>query len=283
MQHHAGWTETANGVRLATYTWQPEGRPRAILAFSHGIAEHAGRYERLAQTLTGAGYALHMADLRGHGESPGKRGHIGSFAEYREDFAAIVQSAWDAAPEAPYFIGGHSLGGLIALNAALDRPLGARGIVVSAPALGLAFDPPGWKVALGRVLSVVAPTATFPIDLDAEALCRDGEVVAAYQSSSAVHNDITARAYTETIAAQHETLASPERLEMPLLLMHGTGDTITSLQRSQAFFERAGSADKTFKTYDGFYHELFNEPDNGQVFADLVQWLDEHTATPGLL
>ncbi|NLH08182.1 MAG: alpha/beta hydrolase [Chloroflexi bacterium] len=277
MRQSAGHTETEGGLRLVTRPWLPDGKPKAILAFSHGIGEHTGRYEGLARALAEAGYALHMADLRGHGESPGKRGHIGSFSEYREDFAAIVQSAWDAAPEAPYFIGGHSLGGLIALNAALDQPLGARGIVVSAPALGLAFEPPAWKVAAARILSAIAPAATFPSGLDTDALCRDGDVVAAYRSDPLVHDAISARAYTEMMAAQRETLANAGRLQMPLLLMHGTADRLTNYEHSRLFYERAGSTDKLFKTYDGFYHELFNEPDKEQVFADLIEWLDAHT------
>lgn len=276
MRHITGQTDTEDGRRIVTQTWLPEGEPRAILAFSHGVGEHCRRYDHVGEALAEAGYALHMGDLRGHGESPGARGHVMSFDEYRADFAAIVQSAWRAAPQAPYFIGGHSLGGLIALSAALDRPLGGRGIVVTGPALGLAFDPPVWKVTLARLLAVIAPAARFSTGLDTQALSRDPAVVQAYESDPLVHGDITARGYVETMNAQREAVANAARLQMPLLVMHGSADRLTSVEASRAFVEQAGTADKTLKVYEGFYHELFNEVEAGQVLADLVAWLDAH-------
>lgn len=276
MHHITGQADTEDGRRIATRTWLPESEPRAILAFSHGIGEHCGRYDHVGKALASAGYALHMADLRGHGESPGPRGHVMSFGEYRADFAAIVESAWQAAPTAPYFIGGHSLGGLIALSAALDRPLGGLGVVVTGPGLGLAFEPPAWKVALARVLALVAPGARFSTGLEHEALSRKPAVVQAYESDPLVHGDITARGYVETMNAQRQAMANAGRLEMPLLVMHGSADRLTSVEASRTFVERAGSADKTLKIYDGFYHELFNEVGAEQVLGDLVAWLDAH-------
>lgn len=276
MHHLVGEIRTEDGVRLYSQTWLPTGEPRAMLAFSHGAAEHTDRYAHVGEALTDAGYGLHMADLRGHGNSEGKRGHVMSFADYREDFAAIVQSAWDVAPEAPYFIGGHSLGGLIALNAALDRPLGARGVAVSSPVLKLNFEPPGWKVLMGSIMSFILPGLSVSNELDPTGLSRDEAVVQAYRDDPRIFTTITARGYTEMMTAQQETMANAARLEMPLLIMHGAADPIASPAASQEFYERASSADKTYKPYEGMYHEIFNEIGNEQVLADLIAWMDAH-------
>lgn len=273
MRHLNDHTTTEDGLRLRTQTWLPAGEPRAVLAFAHGQSDHSGRYGHVGEALAGAGFALHMADLRGHGESPGRRGHVMRFEEYRLDFDALVQSAWDIAPTAPYFIGGHSMGGLIALNAALDRPIGPRGVVVTGPLLRLAFEPPGWLVAVGRAAAVIAPTMAFSNQLDAQDLCHDPAVVREYEGDPLVHSQVSARAYTEMTRAETGTLAQAGRLEMPLLLLQGGADRVVSPQASREFYERAGSADKTLRVYDGLYHEILNEPENGQVLADLIEWL----------
>jgi alpha-beta hydrolase superfamily lysophospholipase len=276
MRHIESKVKTSDGLNLYAQAWLPDGEPKAMLAFSHGQSEHIGRYAHVGAALAAAGYGLHMADLRGHGKSPGARGHIMGWQDYLNDFAAIREGARQAAPAAKQFLGGHSLGGLIALSAAVQNPPGYEGVIASAPLLRLAFEAPAWKAAMGRVLSGIVPGLTMSNELDASGLSHDRAIVEAYVSDPMVHGKVTARFFTEMLRAQVDTLQHARDLRLPLLVMHGAADPIVSPQASREFYEAAGSADKTLKLYDGLYHEIFNEPEKEQVLADLIAWLDAH-------
>lgn len=276
MRHVETQTQTEDGLTLYAQAWLPDSEPKAMLAFSHGQAEHSGRYAHLGAALAKAGYGLYMADLRGHGKSPGQRGHIMRWEEYQSDLEAMRRGAHQMAPAAKQFMGGHSLGGLIVLNAALENPPDCAGVIASAPALRLAFVPPAWKVTLGRLLAGLVPTLTMSNELDASGLSHDPAVVQAYVNDPLVHGKVTARFFTEFVKAQAHTLQHAEDVRLPLLILHGSADPLVDVSASREFYERAASADKTLKIYEGLYHEAFNEPQKEQVFADLIGWLDAH-------
>ncbi|MBK8045968.1 MAG: alpha/beta fold hydrolase [Anaerolineales bacterium] len=125
--HRTGTLAGVNGVTLFTQTWQPGGATRGALVLIHGFGEHSGRYGYLVDALTAKGYAIYSMDQRGHGQTAGQRGHVMAFDEFTDDVGALIASARGATTEAPLFLFGHSLGGLIALNYAIRRPEGLRG------------------------------------------------------------------------------------------------------------------------------------------------------------
>jgi len=109
----------------------------------HGIGEHSGRYGNVVDTLLPQSISIWALDLRGHGHSEGKRGHVGSFDEYVSDVLSLVNIAREDKKESTrLFLLGHSMGGLIALDFALKCPQMIDGLVVSSPALGLAVKVP---------------------------------------------------------------------------------------------------------------------------------------------
>ncbi len=273
-----GQARAADGLMLFTRTWLPDSTPRGVLAMSHGGGEHSGRYTWVGEALSGAGYALHMADLRGHGKSQGKRGHVMSWAEHRADFDAILQGARAAAPGAPLFIAGHSLGGLLAASAALDVPEGsAAGVILSSPFFQTEWEPGALKLALARLLSNVTPRLTLASGITADMVSRTPEVIAAYSQDPLVHDRVSVRAAQSILGAQQQTLAQAERLRVPLLLLLGTGDRLATPAAGRAFYGGVSSTDKELRIYDGLYHELLNEPERNDVLADIIQWLDAHT------
>jgi acylglycerol lipase len=274
MKHQTSTIETANGLRLFAQSWLPDGNPKAIIVFSHGIGEHSGRYAHVGQALADHGYGLFMDDLRGHGQSAGKRGHINSWDDFRSDFTALYDTARAAYPGIPVFGGGHSLGGLIALNIAVTTPNDCAGVIASSAGLGLAFVPPQWKVALAKTLSNLTPALAMSNELDPDWLSRDKAVVEAYRSDPLVHDRITARCFVEFTKAQTETLAGAGTLTLPLYLIGGMDDQLTSTEAIEAFYAAAGSKYKTLKIYKGLYHEVFNEPEQAAVIGDLLAWLD---------
>ena len=97
---------TRDGLRLRSLTLRPPGDIRAVVAMVHGLAEHIDRYTDLHRALLDAGYAVAAADLRGFGHSPGRRGHIQGWADYRADACAILDGARALAPDAPCFLFG---------------------------------------------------------------------------------------------------------------------------------------------------------------------------------
>jgi acylglycerol lipase len=104
-----------DGLQIFARKWEPEGEIKAVINLVHGIGEHSGRYQRWAEQLTGAGYAVMTFDLRGHGNSGGLRGHVSTFDHYADDVSLLLENTSKQFPGKPCFLYGISLGGIIVL------------------------------------------------------------------------------------------------------------------------------------------------------------------------
>ncbi len=281
-RYESGAVRGAGGLELYRQAWRPEGEPAAVLAVVHGYGEHGGRYGYLVEAVVPLGYAVHVYDLRGHGRSPGRRGHISAFSDYVQDTGAFLQAvgAGEGA-EAPVYLLGHSLGGLIAATYVEERPGGLAGLILSSPFLRLRLPVPGVKRLAASALSRLAPARDVGNTLPASGLSHDPEVVAAYTSDPLNHHVATARWAAEVLAAQRAALAAAPRLRLPLLVMYGDADPIADPAATRKLFAAAGSTDKRERCYAGFYHELFNETGRAAVFADLALWLAERRPVAG--
>ncbi len=272
MQHRESTFKGSGGLDLFYQSWLPDRPARAVVVIVHGHGEHSGRYANVVAQLVPQGFAIYALDHRGHGRSPGQRGYANSMAEFRGDVGALVQLAAAAHPGLPLFIFGHSLGGLIGLDYILHHPEGLRGAVISAPAVGQVGVAP-ILLAVGRVLSRVWPTFSMSAGLDVNAISRDPQAVAAYQNDPLVHGLGTARLATAVMDTAVWCQANAHTLQLPLLMIHGAADTITSPADSRRFFDNAASPDKTYIAYDGGYHESHNDLHHAQMVADLSAWL----------
>lgn len=275
MKHLEGSFRGSGNLDLFYQSWHPEDQPRAALALVHGFGEHSGRYPNVVNHFVPRGYAVYGFDHRGHGRSPGQRGHINAWSEYRDDVRAFVQLVTARESPRPIFLWGHSLGGLIVLEYALHYPEGLRGVIASAPLLGQAGISP-ILIALARVLSRVAPTFSLSTGLDATTLSRDPAVVKAYTSDPLVHSLGTPRLSTEISAAQTWTLAHASEWRVPLLLFFGTADRLVPPENTRKFFDAITFPDKHKIEYEGAYHETHNDIIHAQVMADVEQWLQTH-------
>ncbi len=272
--------DTFAGVRdvpIHVRIWVPTGRPTGVVVISHGFAEHGGRYATVAQRLLAAGIAVVAPDHRGHGLSGGRRTSVRRFGDYSGDLATVITRSRDRWPEQHLVLLGHSMGGLIALDYAI-RPLTALdGLVLSAPA-ACPGDVSKAKLAVGRVLSVVAPNAGV-LRLPLNRISRDQAVVDAYNNDPLVfRTPIRARLGAEMLDAMDRVDAALPAMRMPLLVMQGTADGLVDPGCGPHVYERAGSPDKTLKMYEGLWHEIFNEPERDRVLADLEVWLQAHLA-----
>ena len=266
----------AKGRRIFAQSWLPEGHPRDQVVIAHGYAEHSGRYEHVARFLTSEGFAVHALDHHGHGRSEGATAVIERFAQAIADIDALVEKVRADSGQATVKLIGHSMGGSLALNYALEHPQRLSGLVLSGPAI--AGKLPWHQRTLLAVLSRIAPRAGM-IQLDGSAVSRDPAVVAAYEADPLVYRGkVPARTLYEMLS----TAASyPERvaaLKMPCLLMHGGADRLVRAADTKPLFEAIGSPDKTIRIWPGLYHEIFNEPEQDEALRVTADWLAAHPA-----
>ena len=250
--------------------------PRAVVLLVHGLAEHGGRYQHVAEALAKRSIASYAPDHLGHGRSPGRRCHIRQFAEFYAPLDALRDAIDERYPGLPCFIVGHSLGGLITGNYLLGRQQRFIGAAFSAAAFDVPEPPAPLALFINRLLAMIWPTLGV-LQLEATEISRDPEVVRRYAEDPLVHSGkVSARLVVELFSAM-ETLRERRReLELPVLVMHGEGDVMTPPWGSQQFAADLGSTDQRLRIYAKLYHEIFNEPEREQVLADLLDWLDEH-------
>lgn len=271
----AGTFPGADGLLLHARAWAaPE--PRAALLVAHGLGEHAGRYATLAADLAVRGVSVYAPDHRGHGRSPGARGHVGRFAELVDDFEAFRRHVAAALPPGfPVFLLGHSLGGLVALRHLEEHPdAGYAGAVLSAPLLGVALRPPAWKTSLAGLLSRLAPALRLGSGIDAADLSTDEAVVAAYRADPLVHPWITSRLYTEIQAAMRLAVERRDRIRAPLLFVVPGDDRIVLAGATEAF-ARGLARGAEVRRFPGFRHESLNERERAAVVAEIAEWMAE--------
>ncbi|MCA1005235.1 alpha/beta hydrolase [Rhodococcus hoagii] len=273
MQHTESEFAGVHGTRIVYDVWRPDGPPTGILLLAHGLGEHARRYGHVVERLVGLGLVVYAPDHRGHGRSGGKRIELHDWSEFIDDLHQLSAIATAENPGLDRFLLGHSMGGAIALSYALDHQDELSGLILSAPAVDVVGGKPKIVVEIGKILGRFAPG--IPVEtLDAKSVSRDPAVVAAYESDPLVHHGkVKAGIARGMILAAESFPARLPSLTLPVLLLHGTEDHLADISGSRMIAAHAGSKDLTLKTYDGLFHEVFNEPEQEKVLDDLVDWL----------
>ena len=267
----AYWT-AADGARLALRRSRAAGRARGALILLHGYGEHGGRYGELAAWFAERGVSVWALDQRGHGRSPGRRGHVSRFAQFVSDVSALRKLV-GGEEEAPQLLFGHSVGGTVVLRYLETAPEGLSGAIVSSPFLAVAMPVPVWKRALARILPDLYPSLPVATGINVAHLSTDPSVGQAALSDPLYHRVMTPRAYREILLAQHAVLAEGRRIGVPLLVLLAGDDRIASSAVSEAFARGLGG-DVSVTVYEGFFHEIFNEPQRARAYRDVERWLD---------
>ncbi len=262
------------GTRLHGLCWRPAsgGDPSRTIVLAHGLGEHVGRYAALGDWLAARGWTLRGHDHRGHGRSGGARGTLASPRELVDDLAFALDTAARQAGAAPLLLG-HSLGGLVALACALDRPALVSGLVLSSPALAPGLS--RWQKLLLAVMSRLAPDVAVSNGLDPSKLSHDEETVRAYVADTLVHDRISARLGRFIVDGARAALARAPRLSVPTLLLYAGDDRLVDPAGSREFARGAPPALLHAREYPGAWHEIFNETPERRsaVLADLEDWL----------
>lgn len=277
MKHTEGTFKGFKGCNLYFQSWHPD-QPSAIVTLVHGLGAHSGILHNVVDYLLPLGYEVYAMDLRGHGRSDGPRGFIESWEEFREDLRAFLQYIRQQRAQCPLILWGHSMGGTIVLDYALRYPDDMQGLIVSAPALGQ-VSVPLHKLVIGQVLSQFLPHFRLPIGLTKGMEVHDREALAAYLQDPLRHEMGSARLATEFLSTVDWIYYHGAELRVPLLLLHGTADLVTSPQASRAFFQRVLFPDKEHHEYPGAEHELYEDLDRFTMLNDVEVWLDRHLAS----
>lgn len=259
--------------RLHCVTTSPDAA-WARLLIVHGYGEHAGRYADLMRWLGERGVAVEAIDLRGHGKSTGRRGHVSRWEEYLDDLGAFLQR--HERGTLPLFVMGHSHGGLIVAAAAERGILAApaiRGCVLSSPYLGSLLKTPAWKLLIARAANHLAPAMGVATGLAAEMITSDPAMREQDKADTLMNRIATPRWYFSTVATQKQVIAEAARFRLPLLTLIGDADVIADPTVVAGFYQAASSPDKTLYRYANRVHELFREVGREQVYRDLHGWL----------
>jgi alpha-beta hydrolase superfamily lysophospholipase len=267
MLHSEGSFRGLQDFNIYYQRWLPQGLPRAVLLVAHGYAEHSGRYMNLVDHFVPKGYAVYALDHRGHGRSDGERVEVDSFDDYLVDLKTFFDLVRSEQPAPKIFLVGHSMGAAISTAYVLRHQLELDGLVLSGG--GITPNDPE------RAARIAAKTPPRTGDLSST-LSRDPAVIEAYVNDPLV--------YTGPLPGRRSALAGlrsqlPDRvkeIKLPVLIMAGAASPLGDGPRSEALFEDVGSPDKTLKLYPELMHEIFNEPEHPQVFADMEAWLEHH-------
>jgi alpha-beta hydrolase superfamily lysophospholipase len=269
----------ARGISLFRRSWIPEA-PSRLMVVVHGFAEHSGRYEDFGAWFAERGCAVHAFDLRGHGRSEGKRNHVHRFEDFLDDTGRLLALVCEEHPGLPRYVVGHSMGGLIATAFVRERAPEIDALVTSGAAL--APSVPRSKVIASRVLKRIVPRLYLDAGLPAEGLSRDPEVVEKYLADPLVNTKISVGLGSEMLEAVARTAGGGAAVKVPMLLLHGAADPLCAASGSDSFFQSLSGdvrAASGLQIYPGLLHEIFNEPERLDVFADVLRFLETHGDT----
>ncbi len=265
------WISSEN-VQFFAQEWTPENQIIASITLVHGLGEHSSRYQHLAEYYCERGISVLSFDQRGHGRTQGKRGHIPSYNLAMQDIKHFIAENRSRHPESRHFLYGHSLGGAMALYYIMTEKTGIEGAIVTDPGLAAGEPLPPVKLALAKVMAKIAPSVTMANGLDRDNLSRDPQVVQRYNNDPLVHNQVSASLGMDLFSKGAWMIENAASLDIPLLLMYGTGDHLVDLSAIRSFIKNA-EGKVTSRAWDGFFHEIHNEPEQKEVFDFTINWI----------
>ncbi len=281
---------SSDGTQIAAYRWDPSGEPRAIIQVTHGMGEHALRYEHVAQALTDAGFVVYAQDQRGHGatasqDAPGDLGQ-GGWPALVEDIGRLSVLARAEHPGLPLILLGHSMGSFAVQQYLLDHSDEVDGVVLTGTAVIDLLEP---ALDLDEPLDLAVFNAAFqPARTDFDWLSRDESVVDAYVADPLCGFGIDTRSAKGMFEGARR-LADPTQVAairhgLPVYIAVGEMDPVngglTLLTPLTDRLAAAGLTDVTVVTYPDARHEILNETNRDEVIAALVAWASRVTRHP---
>ncbi|MGB5526582.1 MAG: lysophospholipase [Gemmatimonadota bacterium] len=279
-EERTGTLEVSGGARLFFRSRETDGSRGRLLAV-HGLGEHSGRFGRIAACAAVAGLDYFALDLRGHGRSPGRRGHTGSFDRLLTDLDRLRRRTGTGEPKLPTFLLGHSLGGLIVGRYVQEFGFPSlAGAVLVAPYVDLAMSPPAWKLRLSDVADRLVPSLTMDNEIRADMLFRTEEEQAAHQDDPLVHHRLSARLWGDMRRQAAILVRRADQTRTPILVQVSGDDRVVSAAACHELASRFGGDTRVIE-YEEAYHDLFRDPAADRAASDLVRWIGDILAGRG--
>ena len=262
--------EAEDGLLLTIYHWRHQA-PKAAVVISHGWSEHSARYQALAEWLLGYGFSIYSLDHRGHGRSEGKRGHVRRWIDYVRDLELLRSRVSE---EKQYLIG-HSMGGMISLHHLLEYPNRFSAVALSGPAADVSIEVPLATRLVGKTMSWLLPRLSLNHDVDASVVCSDPRIVEAYELDPFNHGKVSARWFTEYLAAVDRLKKGARDISTPVAIWHGVGDELVEPWVSEQLFERLAMPEKQRTVVPNALHEILFEPSWEETAKEMKNWLEQ--------
>jgi alpha-beta hydrolase superfamily lysophospholipase len=268
--------ESTDGVKIFVRSWRPDSQPRAVIAMCHGFNSHSGYYRWAAEQFMSNGCAAYALDLRGRGQSDGRRFYVDDIGDYVSDVSAVVKLARSRDPGLPVFLLGHSAGGIVCCVYTLENQSQLAGLICES----FAFRAPGprFMLTLVKGLSRITPHMGV-LRLRNEDFSRDQEVVRSMNDDPLiVHENQPAKTVAALVRADERLEKEFPLITLPVFILHGTADHVTMPSGSQFFYDTVGSKDKTLRLYEGHYHDLLSDTGKEEVITDITGGIVKHLA-----
>jgi alpha-beta hydrolase superfamily lysophospholipase len=265
---------TKDHLHLYGQVWKPETPPKAVVNYVHGFGSHSNRAKDLFQELVKHNIAIVTLDYRGHGRSSGKRGYAKKYDNLLSDIKTLIQHSKKTFPKTPAFLYGHSLGGNLAINYILRKKHSINGVIATSPWIKLTYPPGNKKIILAKILSKIFPRIIFNANINPNILSRDKTIREQYMHDNLVHNRMSPKLYFQIEQAGKYLLVNKHKINIPVLLMHGNHDKLTSHKATKYLAKNTGD-NTVIKIWKNNYHELHNEPNKSEVIDYIVKWIND--------
>ena len=254
------------------YSWLPNKKINVAIGIIHGLGEHSNRYDDFAEYFCKKGFGVYSIDLRGHGKSEGKRGHINNFKKLIDDSEEMFINIRKENLNVPMVMFGHSLGGCIALNYLCENQSKEIDLaIISSPWLRTVLEPPKFILYIQKILVGLFPSLTLNNRLDPYDLSKDTDIVKKYIEEPLVHNKISLKMFSEVNKTIDKIENESEKINIPVLLVHGKKDNIISFKGTEKVSKKINNSKLIL--YEGLYHEPHNDLEKNEILADYTSFI----------
>ncbi len=250
---------TDDNLSLHYKAWNVQGATQALVLLHRGH-EHADRWDSVVPSLAMPGTAIYAWEARGHGQSPGRRGHAAGFMEYVRDldtFFRHLQKAHGLVPEHTVVVA-HSVGGVVAAAWVHDFAPRIAGLVLATPALEVNLIVPGALTGI-RAMQMLKSDATIKSYVRGSWLTRDLSAAAAYDADKLISKDISAKILADLFDTAQRVVSDAEVMDRPLLLFSAGADKVVKKSAIDALYTNYGGEQKTHLTLKGARHAIFHD------------------------